>query len=131
MEQNFHEMGAFQFPAFAEFRSFPAARGERLARPWLPPVDISETDSSLLLKVEVPGIKAEDLQVGILEDPVVIRGEAREEKVEEKRDVYRRTPLPESIKAEGATAGLKHGVLNLQLPKLTEKKGKRIPVQTK
>jgi len=79
--------------------------------------------------------------VEILENAVLIRGETREEKLEEKRDVYRREchvgsvyrriSLPASVKAEGATAELKHGVLNLKLPKLAEKKGKRIPVQTK
>jgi HSP20 family protein len=134
MERLFHEMEEFQFPSLAEFR-------ERHPRNWMPSVDLSETGGNYEIRMEVPGIKPENLDIQILEDSVIIRGQTREEKVEEKKDVYRRechygslyrrVPLPGTVKTEGAKAELKNGILDLILPKAEGKSTKRIPVQAK
>lgn len=132
MERLFHEMEEFQLPSMTEFR-------ERHHRAWLPSVDLFETDRNYELKMEVPGIKPEHLDVQILEDSVVVRGQTREEKVEDKKDIYRRechygsfyrrVPLPGTVKTEGAKAELKNGILDLVLPKAENKRVNRIPVQ--
>lgn len=134
VERLFHELEEFQFPTFPETR-------ERHSRGWLPAVDLFEKDGNYHLKMEVPGIKPESIDIQVLDDAVVIRGQSREEKAEEKKDVYRRechygaiyrrVPLPGSVKAEGAKAELKHGILELSLPKAEGNLGKRIQVQAK
>ena len=134
MERLFHEMEEFQFPSLAEFR-------EKHPRAWVPSVDLFETDGNYEIKMEVPGIKPENLDVQILEDSVVVRGQTREEKVEDKKNIYRREcnygslyrriPLPGNVKTEGAKAELKNGVLDLLLPKTEGKRINRIPVQAK
>lgn len=139
MDRIFHEMEEFQLPAISSWRMHPLR--ERTLGAWFPPADVSEENGNFLVQVEVPGVKAENLNVEILDDAVIVRGETREEKTEEKRDiyrrechvgsVYRRIPLPGIIKTEGATAELKHGILSLKLPKIEEKKGRKIPVQAK
>lgn len=134
MERLFHELEEFQFPSFPESR-------ERHSRSWLPAVDLFEKGGDYHLKMEVPGIKPENIDIQILDDAVVIRGQSREEKTEDKKDVYRRechygaiyrrVPLPGAVKAEGAKAELKHGILELSLPKAEGNLGKRIQVQAK
>jgi HSP20 family protein len=134
MERLFHEMEEFQLPSLSEIR-------ERHPRTWVPAVDLSETDGQYELKMEVPGIKPEDLDVQIQEDSVIVRGEVRLEKLEEKKDIYRkechygslyrRIPLPSAVKIEGAKAELKHGILDWKLPKAEGKPANRIPVQAK
>jgi HSP20 family protein len=137
MEQMFRDMDEFQLPSLASsWRMFPSRE-----RAWFPPVDVSEANGSYLVQVEVPGVKAQDLNVEILDDAVIVRGQTQEETTEEKRDiyrrechfgsVYRRIPLPGSIKSEGATAELDHGRLRLTLPKQEEKKGRKIAIQSK
>jgi HSP20 family protein len=139
MDRIFHEMEEFQLPSVPSWRMHPFR--ERMLGSWLPPADVLEENGNYLVQVEVPGVKAENLNVEILDDAIIVRGETRQEKTEEKRNVYlrechvgsvyRRIPLPGTIKTEGATAELKHGLLSLKLPKAEEKKGRQIPVQTK
>lgn len=137
MERLFTEMEGFHFPTLEEFRPFRS----QMNKPWFPAVDLSEANGNYLLKVEVPGVKPEDLKVDVLEDAVIVRGETREEKTEEKKDVYRkecsygslyrRIPLPGIVKKDAVNAELKHGVLHLTLPKLEEKAGTPVQIQVK
>jgi HSP20 family protein len=137
MERLFNEMEILHFPTLEEFRPFR----DRMARAVLPAVNLSETEKNYLLKVEVPGVKPDDLRVEVLEDVVLVTGESREEQTEEKTGVhrrecsygrlYRRIPLPGKIKTDEIVAELEHGVLSLTLPKLEEKTTTPIQVKIK
>ena len=136
MDRIFHEMECMRFPMFEDFKALREG-----TKNWLPAVDIEEVDGNYLLKVEVPGIKPEDLSIEVLEDAVIVHGKSREEKAVNKKNVYRREcsygnlyrriPLPGSVRQDTATAELKHGVLNLTLPKTAEKKGMPVKIQVK
>ena len=138
MERVFNEMET-QFPMIEEFK--PLGVRDRSHRAWFPAVDITETDKQFKIKVEVPGIKPEDLKLEILDDLVILRGESKEETVEEKKNIYRqechigrlyrRIPLPGTVKQEAQKAELKHGVLYLNLDKLEDKKGTPVQIQVK
>jgi HSP20 family protein len=136
MDRLFSEIEEFQFPTtLGDFRE------RAFTRTLLPPVDLVETDNSYDLKVEIPGIKPENLDVQVLGDSVVIRGQTREEVTESKKDyhrrerqfgsIFRRIPLPGEVKTEGVKAELKQGVLELILPKANNEKARRIQVQAK
>lgn len=109
---------------FTEF--LPKAEGMT----WSPAIELQETDNTLVLKAEVPGIPAKDLSVEVGEDSVVISGETREESKSEEKGFfrselrygkfYRRVPLPIAVKKEAVTAAFTDGMLTLTLPKVEE-----------
>lgn len=110
-------------------------------RAWLLPVEVSETESDYIVKVEVPGMKPEDIQVEVLGNIVTIQGETRQEKQENKQNIhrsefrygqfYRQIPLPNNIKSESSRAEFHNGVLELTLPKQEESKHKRLKIDVK
>ena len=97
---------------------------------WTPAVEIEETEKELILKAEIPGIDAKDLEVEVGEDRVTISGEHKEEKrTEDKKKNYfhsefyygnfqRLIPLPMPIKTDAIRSEFKHGILTLTLPKV-------------
>ncbi|MDD2407783.1 MAG: Hsp20/alpha crystallin family protein [Tepidiphilus sp.] len=101
--------------------------------------DIYETDDALEVRVEIPGLDREDLEVEVLDGQLVIRGEKRLER-EEKQGQYRLMQcaygrfqrviaLPVPVKAEDAKAEYRDGVLKITLPKAETAKTRRIAVQ--
>ena len=97
---------------------------------WTPAVEIKETDKELVLKAEIPGIDAKDLEVEVGEDRVIISGEHKEEKRTEDKDknyfrsefhygqFQRVVPLPLPIKTDKIKSDFKHGILTLTMPKI-------------
>lgn len=95
-----------------------------------PAIELSDEGDRLMLKAEIPGIDAKDLDISVMRQAVVLKGERRvEEKTEEQgyfRSEFRygsfaRTiPLPTEVQNENATAEYKDGVLTLTLPKAEE-----------
>jgi HSP20 family protein len=105
------------------------------------PVDMYETDENLVIKADLPGLKAEDVDVSITGDTLTIKGEYETEEESEKGDVHfkerrygtfqRAIRLPAGVDSEAAEADFEDGVLKLTLPKTAEAKPKQIPVKVK
>src|SRR4051812_36037730 len=103
-------------------------------------VDVYETDSEVVLKMPVAGIKPDDLDITVTGDTVTVRGETRQEESDQdnKRNYYykevrygsfaRSVTLPAPVKSDKAQAKTEHGVLTLSLPKAEEAKPKSIKV---
>ncbi len=108
------------------------------SRNWAPPVDIFETDRDLVLKAELPGVDANDVEVRVEDSTLFLKGqrntrkEVKEEnyhRVERSYGTFSRTfALPSSIDADKATAEYKDGVLTLTMPKREEAKPKTIKI---
>lgn len=92
------------------------------------PIQISEAESSFVVRAEVPGLDAKDLTVQAEPASVYIHGKAEQKKEEKKgeeikysevsaRELARRIDLPTPINPEKASARLVNGVLELALPK--------------
>jgi HSP20 family protein len=112
-------------------------RMPQLAAAWeglMPKLDVVDRDSEVLVRVEVPGVKKEDLEISVTGNQFTVKGQTKREEKEEKGDYYRcevsqgsfsRTvTLPADVREEGAKAELKDGMLEVTLPK-TEKSKKR------
>ena len=108
---------------------------------WAPSVDISETKDSLVVKADLPGLEAEDVNVSISGDVLTIKGEKKVEE-EEKGEHYhcverysgsfqRIFQLPSGVKADQIEATFDKGVLKVILPKVEEAKKKEIEVKVK
>ena len=93
-------------------------------------MNLAESDGALTVAVEVPGFGADQLQVSLEPRRLMISGkkETSKEKEEEQRqtivyreqcsdEILRVIDLPEDVDPAKATAILKHGVLELKLPK--------------
>ncbi|MEW6301739.1 MAG: Hsp20/alpha crystallin family protein [Thermodesulfobacteriota bacterium] len=102
----------------------------------LPPVDIYETPSGLVLKADLPGVSREALQVRVDNGVLTIRGQAQHIAPGEalRREYglnhfFRQFELSEEVDQGKVRAELKHGVLTLQLPKVAKAAPRRIEVK--
>jgi len=107
---------------------------------WAPALDVSETEDALLVRAELPGVKAEDVNVSVEGNTLVLAGEKKESSeggdenfryAERRYGSFTRTvPLPGNIQADKIQAKYRDGVLTVTLPKSEEAKPKRIEVKT-
>ena len=107
---------------------------------WAPPLDLSETEDGIVLRMEVPGIDPKDIQVNLKGDLLTVRGEKRREE-EKKDESYYRTErmygsfvrtlqLPAGVREDKVNATFKNGLLTIHLAKLPEAVGTAIPIRT-
>jgi HSP20 family protein len=114
------------------------ARTSNLLSGWNPALDLYEDKDNLYVKVEIPGMKREEIDVSLHEGSLSISGERKSEQKHEDAEVYRaerffgrfqRTvTLPTPVAAEKVKAQYKDGILNITLPKTEEAKPKHIDV---
>lgn len=123
----------FRFPRLFEGREFD----------FRPSIDATRTDGELIIKAELPGIDpAQDMEITVDEDFLMIKGEKSAEKEVKDEDRYvherrygkfvRRIPVPEGVSADKVAASYKDGVLTVKIL-LPEEKAKfeprKIPVE--
>lgn len=94
---------------------------------WMPAIELQETDTDIIVKAQIPGINAEDLDVEVSKDAVSIAGQHQEEERTDNKGFIRSefrygqfqriVPLPVSVKHEQVNAEFKDGILTLTLPK--------------
>src|SRR5947207_9189401 len=112
----------------------PLLREELPPKAWIPPCDIFETDTELVMKFELPEVKKEDVEVKLEQNVLTLRGERKfEEKAD--RENYHRVErhygefmrsfsVPMYVDAARITAEFKDGVLTVTLPKNEEARPK-------
>ena len=108
-------------------------------RVWAPALDISERKDAYVVTVEVPGVKAEDLDITLEDGLLTIQGERQftsessEEqyhRVERRYGSFRRSiTLPSQVQADAIEASFEDGVLEVVVPKAEEAKPKKISVR--
>lgn len=94
---------------------------------WQPPTDIYEDECRVVVKMELPEMDQEDIQVRLEEDRLVVEGERRFEGEDRRRNYariersyghFRRAfALPDIVRAEAIHASCERGVLTITLPK--------------
>lgn len=108
----------------------------------VPSMDVVETDNEIRVSAELPGMKAEDVEVSASDGYLTIKGEKKQEKEEKTQGFYRRersygsfhraVALPEIADADNCKAEMKDGVLTITVPKKVEaaKKPQKIEVKS-
>jgi HSP20 family molecular chaperone IbpA len=104
---------------------------------YTPRVDILETENEMTLYVDLPGVKAEDVNLHFENGELAIHAHCapRQEKVNYLLseygvgDFYRVFTISESVNAEKINAEVKNGVLTVHLPKTEAVKPRRIQVK--
>jgi HSP20 family molecular chaperone IbpA len=106
----------------------------------LPPVDILEDETGLILVADMPGVEKDQLTIDIENDILTVKGhvvppfQGRGEAIHqeyEARDYHRRFQLLEGIDREKARAEYNDGVLVLRLPKAEAAKPRQIRIESR
>jgi HSP20 family protein len=105
---------------------------------WSPSVDLQEENDRFVLRADVPGVAAKDIEVSTEDSTLTVRGErpARErgsgdgfEHIERAAGTFlRRFTLPDSARVEAIKAHYTDGVLEIEIPKQPRVEAKRILV---
>ena len=100
-----------------------------------PLVDVHETEDEYLVKVDLPGVNADDVSLEVNENVLSISGSrvAKEagqaQLVERPYGAFVRTlTLPQGVDSDSIEAGFHDGVLELRIPKPAEQKPKKISI---
>ncbi len=127
---------AREFPIKVPVRGAVLPERLRGGRTFMPPVDIAETDSELLVYADMPGVEADAIDIRFDNGELVIHGkvtapEDRDYLLQEYGlgDYYRTFAVYESIDPDHIEATYKDGVLTVRLPKAPEARPKKIAVK--
>jgi len=107
--------------------------------PGLAPTEVIETENAIQVKMDLPGLSLENIEVQLERDTLTIRAERKVEKVDGKLlrnerfygSYSRSFVLPETVDGSKPEAQYAHGVLTVTLPKREEAKPKLIKVEVK
>jgi HSP20 family protein len=121
-----------RWPGFQLGRLTPAA---------LPAAEMTETDKAYKLSFELPGMEADDIEVSVTGDLLIVAGEKKEEREEQEKDYRytersygafeRRIQLPPDADVAKIDARVRKGVLKVTLPKDGKVKDKRRRIAVK
>jgi HSP20 family protein len=106
---------------------------------WTPRVDVEETDKAIVVKVDLPGVEAKDVEVSVIAGSLILKGEKKEEREEKGKnyhrterfvgEFYREVPLPPGTDPEKIVATSCKGVVKIAIPKKPEVQPKKIAVK--
>jgi HSP20 family protein len=101
--------------------------------------DVQETDTDVIVTIELPGVTKEDIELNVTSDRVEIKAEKKEEAEKEEEGYraykkqyagfYRQVPLPQQVEPDHAKATYKNGVLEITLPKKEVTKSTEIEIE--
>lgn len=107
-----------------------------------PPVDLCETETGISIRVELPGVTADQIKIGLTNNKLRIWGEKKRRPSRRRIMSYhcsersfgkfgRIVPLRWTVCIRNATAELKGGVLHIHLPKIEDRRGEEVIVEVK
>ena len=106
---------------------------------WAPALDVSESDTHVIVKAEVPGMNGKDIEVTLTGDTLTIKGEKKEESSSKDQNYYRMErrygsfqrvlSLPSSVDASKVAAEYKDGVLSIKMEKKEHSKPRNIQIK--
>lgn len=113
--------------------------GRERQAPWMPAMDVYETDEKVVVAVELPGLSAEDVDVSVEDSTLTVSG-SREFSSEVEEESYHRierrygtfsraVTLPPQVDTSKVDARFEEGVLTVDVPKIEKAKPKRIQIK--
>ena len=107
----------------------------------LPAIDLYQTADEVVVKANLPGLKAEDVQISVASGMLTLSGEFKQEDERKEANYHvlerrsgafeRSVALPTEVQTEKAKADFENGVLTISLPKAETVKPKMITIKAK
>lgn len=145
LRSTINEMAALQdrlnsiFSEFARPVASDATNDSPAMGSFVPAVDVYEDAQGLMLQLEVPGVKQEDIDIRLENQTLTVKGErkvhaeAKQEnfhRIERRFGSFARTfTLPATIDTEAITASYEAGVLTVSLAKKAEAKPRQVKIE--
>lgn len=109
------------------------------ASDWVPAVDVKEEQDKFIIHADLPGVDPQDIDVGMENGVLTIKGQRESERKEEREgykrmervrgNFFRRFSLPDTADAEKIAAKCRNGVLEVIIPKQEKVQPRRITVE--
>jgi HSP20 family protein len=132
------EMAALQERVNSLFQDIAGDGNAVTTASFIPAVDVFENGEKVVLKLDIPGIKEDDLDIRVENQALTVRGERKFEKEEKEENFhrierrygsfYRSFSLPTTVDTENVQASYEAGVLRLELKKKASAQPRQIKV---
>jgi HSP20 family protein len=126
------------FSSFFDTPTTSGANGVNGVRRWIPAMDLVETDDHFVLRADLPGLDAGDVNIEVEDGVLSLSGEREAEhesqregyyRVERASGAFRRTlTLPEGVDFDAIQASFDKGVLEVRIPKPEERKPRKVQI---
>ena len=125
---------------FSTFFDNPAGNGTNgpALRRWVPAMDFVETDDHFVLKADLPGLDANDVNIEVEDNVLTVSGERKVEHETQREGYYRlerssgefrrSLTLPEGVKLDDIAASFDKGVLEIRIPKPEQRKPRKVEI---
>ena len=124
---------------FSVLQEAAEAQLPAVAGAWSPPVDLCETTKAIYVRIELPGVRAPQVKIGLNSSKLRICGEKKKRQTRQRIESHlcsertygnfeRVVPLRWTISVKDATAELANGLLVIRLPKIQERRGSEFKV---
>ncbi len=134
--ENIHEdLNRFLKDTFGDIE-FVDQDNKPFKRAFRPAVEVKEKKDKYNIKIELPNVNKEDIDVELTENGISVKAESKFEECKEDENIkttefrygnfYRVIPLNHVINPDGAKSQFKNGILHIELPKLHEDKKEEI-----
>lgn len=127
---------------FAALQEATVAEDPLASETWAPPVDLCETADAIILKVELPGLTAEQIRIGATNTQLRIWGDKKRRAMRTKilshlcsersyGKFCRIVPLRWTVSIQDGTAEIGNGMLTVTLPKIEDRRGVEFKIPVK
>jgi len=106
---------------------------------WAPQTDLMETDDAFQLRLDVPGMSTDDIEINLQNGTLTVSGERTSERTEEGEEYvrverafgnfHRTFSLPDAVDESNIKATYENGVLSIHVPKTEESTRRQIEIQ--
>lgn len=119
---------------FAALQEATEAEDPLASGAWAPPVDLCETEDAIYIRVELPGLSADQINIGLTNTRLRLWGEKKRRAARKRIITHlcsersygrfsRVVPLRWSVSVREGSAELKNGILLIRLPKIEDRRG--------
>jgi HSP20 family protein len=127
---------------FAALQEATVADDPLASETWAPPVDLCETTDAIVLRVELPGLTADQIKIGATNTQLRIWGEKKRRVPRNKilshlcsersyGKFSRIVPMRWTVSVRDATAEVVNGMLTISLPKIEDRRGVEFKITVK
>ena len=127
---------------YASLQEATEAENPLVSGAWAPPVDLCETETMISIRVELPGVTADQIRIGVTNTKLRIWGEKKRRPNRRKILSYhcsersfgkfgRIVPLRWTFSIRDASAHLCNGMLHIHLPKIEDRRGEEVLIEVK